>query len=64
MDNSDQTKIEVQISQLQKNLTGNMFKDMDTQEKIRELKKSIAQKENPLPNRPRDSDIECFDCGS
>ena len=56
--------IENQIQQLKEQLTGNMFKDMDTQQKIRELQKNIAIKKQPLPERPRDSDFECFNCGS
>ncbi|MCC6700608.1 MAG: hypothetical protein IT221_03745 [Fluviicola sp.] len=50
--------LEAEIAQLEAQLTGNMFEDMDTKDKIHNL----TMKLNGV--RPMDSYIECVGCGS
>ncbi len=59
-----QSAIENQILELERTLTGDMFQDMDTQEKIYALKRQLAEFEAPTKERPDDSQFECFGCGS
>ena len=50
--------IQTEIEQLESQLTGDMFKDMDLKDKIHNLK----MKQNGT--RPMNSEIECVGCGS
>lgn len=50
--------LEAEIAQLEAQLTGNMFEDMDIKDKIHNL----TMKLNGV--RPMDSYIECVGCGS
>ena len=54
--------IKTQIADLKKQLTGNLFDDIETQQKIYELKKQL----NPeIVEHPElDEDDECLSCGS
>ena len=57
------TTIEEQITELKSKLTGNIFEDGETQQKIYELKKEL----NPaiVDNPELDDDLEeCQACGS
>lgn len=47
-----------QISELEASLTGNMFEDMDTKDKIHNLK----MKRDGI--KPVDTQIDCVGCGS
>jgi len=55
---------ENKIEELRANLKGEMFADMEIQDEIFRLKREIAQLAEPLPEKPNDQDIECFNCGS
>jgi len=46
------------IAELEKQLTGDMFKDMDLKDKIHNLKMKLNG------TRPMNSEIECVGCGS
>ncbi|MTI22936.1 hypothetical protein E1176_18035 [Fulvivirga sp. RKSG066] len=52
-----------EIEALESQLVGDMMKDMDTQEKIFDLKRQLNEMESPTV-RPDDSDFECIGCGS
>jgi hypothetical protein len=52
------TEIEKQIADLESQLTGDMFADMETMDKIHNLK----MKRDGI--KPEDSSIECIGCGS
>ncbi len=56
--------IKTKIAELESKLTGSMLEDMDLQEAIRRLKREVSSYEDPLPEKPKDSDFECFGCGS
>ncbi len=58
------SKILEEIEGLKSQLTGDMFNDMDVQDEIYRLKRIVAKEKEPLPERPDDQDIECFNCGS
>ncbi len=47
-----------QINELESQLTGDMFKDMDLKEKIHQLKMKLNG------TKPGNSEIECVGCGS
>ena len=51
-------EIEQEITALEAQLTGDMFKDMDIRDKIHNLKMKLTG------TRPMDSQIECVGCGS
>ena len=55
-------EIKSEIAQLKTQLTGNLFDDIETQQKIYELKKQL----NPeIVEHPElDDDDECLSCGS
>ena len=55
-------QIKAEIAQLKTQLTGNLFDDIETQQKIYELKKQL----NPeIVEHPElDNDDECLSCGS
>ena len=55
-------EIKAEIAQLKTQLTGNLFDDIETQQKIYELKKQL----NPeIVEHPElDDDDECLSCGS
>ena len=50
--------MEKQIEELEKQLTGNMLKDMDIRDKIHKLQMKIKG------IKPEDSHFECVGCGS
>ena len=50
--------IQTEIEQLESQLTGDMFKDMDLKDKIHNLKMKLNG------TRPMNSEIECVGCGS
>ncbi|MEQ8547749.1 MAG: hypothetical protein RIC03_07565 [Cyclobacteriaceae bacterium] len=51
-------QIQSEIEQLQGQLTGDMFQDMDLKDKIHNLKMKLNG------TRPMNSEIECVGCGS
>lgn len=51
-------ELQTQITELESQLTGDMFKDMELKDKIHNLK----MKANGT--RPMNSEIECVGCGS
>ncbi|MEM7298108.1 MAG: hypothetical protein AAF391_07560 [Bacteroidota bacterium] len=57
MENS-KSKIEQQIKDLQAQLTGDMFKDMDLKDQIHQLQMKLNG------TTPSNSEIECVGCGS
>lgn len=52
------TSVQEEIAQLEAQLTGHMFEDMEIRDKIHNLKMKV----NGV--RPMDSHIECVGCGS
>jgi len=54
----DKTTLEAEIVQLESELTGDMFQDMEIRDKIHNLKMTIDG------IRPMNSDFECVGCGS
>jgi hypothetical protein len=52
------TSVQEEIAQLEAQLTGNMFEDMEIRDKIHNLQMKV----NGV--RPMDSHIECVGCGS
>ena len=54
----DKKMIKLHINELKKKLTGDMFKDMETRNKIHRLEMLL----NGV--KPTSSSIECFGCGS
>mgnify|MGYP003665269288 CR=1 FL=1 len=54
-------QIRAEITSLKSTLTGDLFQDMDTQQKIYELKVQL----NPeIVENPQLDDDECLSCGS
>ncbi|MEM9895046.1 MAG: hypothetical protein AAF789_01640 [Bacteroidota bacterium] len=51
-------EVEAEISNLEAQLTGDMFKDMELKDKIHNLKMKLNG------TRPMNSEIECVGCGS
>ena len=51
-------ELQAQITELESQLTGDMFKDMDLKDKIHNLKMKLNG------TRPMNSEIECVGCGS
>lgn len=51
-------EIQTEIANLESQLTGDMFKDMDLKDKIHNLKMKVNG------TRPMNSEIECVGCGS
>ncbi len=58
MTEQDKVTLESQIKDLESQLTGDMFQDMDIRDKIHNLKMSLEGV------RPMNSDFECVGCGS
>lgn len=54
----DEQKIKAEISDLESQLTGDMFSDMEIKDKIHNLKMKLNG------TRPANSEIECVGCGS
>ena len=52
------TTIETEIKQLESQLTGNMFSDMEIRDKIHNLKMQLNG------TKPANQTIECVGCGS
>lgn len=50
--------LEQEIKELEAQLTGNMFQDMEIRDKIHNLRMKASG------TRPMDSEIECVGCGS
>lgn len=59
-----QEEIKTEITALEGQLVGDMFQDMDLQEKIYSLKRQLDEFEAPTKERPDDSQFECIGCGS
>jgi len=59
-----QEQLKTQISELEGQLVGDMFQDMELQEKIYGLKRQLDEFEEPAKERPDDSQFECIGCGS
>ena len=55
---NDKQALELEIEQLQKQLTGDMFQDMAIRDKLHNLKMTLNG------TRPSNSEIECVGCGS
>ena len=56
-----ENEIKSKIEDLKKQLTGNLFEDMELQQEIYELKKVL----NPrIEEHPEEDDDECLSCGS
>ncbi|WKN32796.1 hypothetical protein PZB74_05490 [Porifericola rhodea] len=53
-----QESLEKEIQELESQLTGDMFKDMETRDKIHNLKMKLSG------TKPMDSSIDCIGCGS
>lgn len=51
-------EIQTQIEELEKSLTGDMFQDMETRDKIHNLKMTLTGAKPPT------QEIECIGCGS
>lgn len=51
-------EIQAQITQLESQLTGDMFQDMDIRDKIHNLKMKLNG------TKPINSEIDCVGCGS
>jgi hypothetical protein len=51
-------QIQIEIEQLEGQLTGDMFQDMDLKDQIHNLKMKLNG------TRPMNSEIECVGCGS
>ena len=51
-------QLSTQIKQLESSLTGDMFQDMETKDKIHNLKMELNG------TKPSDSYIDCVGCGS
>jgi len=51
-------ELQAEITQLEGQLTGNMFSDMDIKDKIHNLKMKLNG------TKPMNSEIECVGCGS
>lgn len=52
------TEIQAEIENLESQLSGDMFKDMDIKDKIHNLKMKLSG------TKPMNSEIECVGCGS
>ena len=59
----NKTEIVDKIAGLQASLTGNLFEDMEVQQEIYELKKSLKPEIEESPELD-DFDGECLSCGS
>jgi hypothetical protein len=59
-ENLSTEEINLLITELDKQLTGNLFEDVNIMDEIRELKET----RDGVKHRPEDSDFECFGCGS
>lgn len=59
-----QEELKTEINQLESQLVGDMFQDMELQEKIFGLKRQLSEYEAPTKERPDDSQFECIGCGS
>lgn len=51
-------ELQTEITNLESQLTGDMFQDMDLKDKIHNLKMKLSG------TRPMNSEIECVGCGS
>jgi hypothetical protein len=57
----EEEQVRSEIAKLKSTLTGDLFQDMDTQQKIYELKVQL----NPeIVENPQLDDDECLSCGS
>lgn len=56
--------LEKELKALEAKLTGDLFQDMEIREEIFLKKKQINALTEPRPERPDDSNFECFGCGS
>jgi hypothetical protein len=57
-------QIHAEISSLKSQLTGDLFKDGDTQQKIYELKKQLQPEIEANPELDNYDDEDCLYCGS
>lgn len=57
-------QIHSEIKELQGQLTGNLFEDGDTQQKIYELKKQLQPEIEENPELDNYDDEDCLYCGS
>lgn len=53
-------EINLHIAELNKQKTGNLLNDVIIMDKIKELEET----RDGVKHRPKDSDFECFGCGS
>lgn len=58
MTEQEKTTIDTQIRELEGQITGDMFNDMEIRDKIHNLKMTLQGV------RPMNSDFECVGCGS
>ena len=58
MTDQEKTAIDTQIRELEGQITGDMFNDMEIRDKIHNLKMTLQGV------RPMNSDFECVGCGS
>tara|TARA_Y100000389_G_scaffold201721_1_gene245140 strand:- start:308 stop:496 length:189 start_codon:yes stop_codon:yes gene_type:complete len=62
METLNQEKVKNEIADLKKELTGNLFKDSEIQQKIYNLKKQLQPE---IVNSPElDEDTDCLNCGA
>jgi hypothetical protein len=52
-----------ELELLKSQLTGNLEHDAPIRQEMSKLKRQLEVNE-PLPDKPKDSDFECFGCGS
>lgn len=57
-------QIHAQIDDLKGQLTGNLFEDGETQQKIYELKKQLQPEIEENPDKDNYDDEDCLYCGS
>ncbi len=58
METTTQKDLEAEIENLQSQLTGDMFRDMDIRDKIHNLKMNLNG------TKPMNSQVDCVGCGS
>jgi len=58
MENTQRQTIAQEIAQLESQLSGDMFRDMELRDKIHNLKMKLNG------TKPADSSVECIGCGS
>ena len=57
-------EMEAMIEGLAKTKTGNLFADCVIEDEIALLQDAILHKQGKVPQRPSNSEFECFGCGS